>query len=58
MAILSFAKTVDELLSYKKRDTRRDWSSHHTKMWQRLYDNGHRVHDAYDKNQRNGGKKM
>lgn len=58
MAIISFAKTVDEFLSGKKRDTRRDWSKAHTEMWQHLYDKGHRVHYAYDKSPRNGGKKI
>lgn len=58
MAIISFAKTVDEFLSGKKTCTRRRWNLKHLKMWQNLYDTGKLIHDAYDKNPRNGGKKI
>lgn len=58
MAIISFAKTVDELLSDKKTVTRRDWSDKQFEMWCNFWDDGHLIHDAYDKSPRNGGKKI
>ena len=49
MAIISFAKTVDEFMSGKKTVTRRDWSDAHFIMWRHFWITGCLVHDAYDK---------
>ena len=56
MAILSFSITTNEFLSGNKTVTRRDWSEKQFSMWQRLWDNGKRIHDAWDNIPRAGGK--
>lgn len=56
--ILSFAHTTEQFLSGEKTVTRRDWKDRHLKSWQRAWDQGRLVHDAYDKVPRAGGKKI
>ncbi|AFJ21461.1 hypothetical protein [Salisaeta icosahedral phage 1] len=56
MAIISFALTKDEFLSGQKTVTRRDWAASHMANWQRWYDEGRLIHDAYDKIPIAGGK--
>jgi len=58
MAILSFAMTTDELLAGEKTVTRRDWKNSYMENWQRWYDEGHLVHDAYDQIPIAGGEKI
>ncbi len=58
MAIISFTKTVNEFKSGKKTVTRRDWSQRYFLMWQKWWMDGKRVHTAYDKNPRSGGKQI
>ena len=58
MAIISFGLTTKEFLSGKKTVTRRDWKPRQTEMWQKFWDDGNLIHDAYDKSPRNGGKKI
>lgn len=58
MAILSFALTTEELLSGQKTVTRRDWKDSYMEGWQRWYDEGRRLHDAYDQIPIAGGKKI
>lgn len=58
MAILSFALTKDQFLSGQKTVTRRAWKPSHMANWQRWYDEGRRVHDAYDKIPIAGGTKI
>lgn len=50
--------TVDELLAGKKSVTRRDWKDSYMNDWQRWYDEGHLVHDAYDQIPIAGGEKI
>lgn len=56
MAILSFALTKDEFLSGKKTVTRRSWKMSYFELWQRFFDTGNLIHDAYDRSPRAGGK--
>lgn len=56
--ILSFAWTVEPLLARHKTCTRRDWSPGYVRQWQRAWDEGKLVHDAYDKSPRAGGHKI
>ena len=56
MAIISYAKTVNEYIAGKKTCTRRNWSLRQTRLWQKFWDDGKLVHTAYDKLPRNGGK--
>jgi hypothetical protein len=58
MAILSFAWTKDEFLSGKKTVSRRCWKERQLKMWQRLWDSGRLVHEAWDKAPFAGGKRI
>lgn len=58
MAILSFALTTEELLAGQKTVTRRDWKDSHMANWQRWYDEGRRVHAAYDQIPIAGGTKI
>jgi len=58
MAIISFAKTVDEFKAGIKSCTRRNWSEKQFRMWCKFFDEGKLIHDAYDKNPRNGGEKI
>lgn len=58
MAFISFALTKAEYLDGRKTVTRRDWKEKHFENWCRWYDNGNRVHDAWDKVPFAGGKKM
>tara|TARA_Y100000310_G_scaffold325234_1_gene388417 strand:- start:281 stop:637 length:357 start_codon:yes stop_codon:yes gene_type:complete len=50
--IISFAKTVDELLSGQKVATRRIWKERAVKTWQRAWDKDRRIHQAWDKTPR------
>ena len=56
MAIISFALTVDEYLSGKKTETRRDWKYKYFRIWLRFWCAGKLVHTAYNKSPRAGGK--
>lgn len=58
MAFISFALTKDEFLSGRKTVTRRKWKESHYKMWQKLWDDGKIIHDAWDKVPFAGGKKI
>lgn len=58
MAILSFKLTKEEFLTGKKTVTRRDWKRPYMEKWQRWYDEGRRVHDAYDQIPIAGGEKF
>ena len=58
MAIISFALTQDEFLSGQKTVTRRRWGERHYRMWQKFWDEGRRVHDAWSKAPFAGGKKI
>lgn len=58
MAFISFALTEKEFLSGKKTVTRRNWKSSHLAKWQQWYDEGKRVHDAWNKVPFAGGKKV
>ena len=49
MAFISFALTKEEFLSGIKKQTRRDWKLSHHRNWVKWYDEGKRIHDAYDK---------
>lgn len=55
---ISFAWTLEPLLAGKKTVTRRKWAKRTIKRWQRAWDNGPRLHDAYDKLPCWGGKKI
>ena len=50
--IISFAKTVPELLEGKKTVTRRLWKDKTLKSWQRFWDEGRLEHQAWDKTPR------
>lgn len=54
--ILSFAWTTAAFLQGRKRCTRRVWAASHLAQWQRAWDDGRLVHDAYDKSPRSGGR--
>ena len=54
--ILSFAWTTKALLEGRKTVTRRDWAPGYLARWQRAWDRGDRIHDAYDKSPRFGGR--
>ena len=56
--ILTFSKTTDAFLSGNKTQTRRVWKDRHFKTWLMQSRNIEKLHDAYDKTQRNGGKKI
>lgn len=58
MAIITFSLTCDALLAGRKSVTRRDWKSSHMGNWQRWYDEGKYVHDAYDRIPIAGGQKI
>ena len=58
MAFISFALTKDEFLSGNKTVTRRKWKASHYAMWQRFWDEGKTVHDAWDKVPFAGGQKI
>ena len=58
MAIITFSLTRDELLSGRKTVTRRAWKQSHMANWQRWYDEGKHVHDAYDRIPIAGGSKI
>ncbi|PEN04750.1 hypothetical protein CRI93_14675 [Longimonas halophila] len=58
MAIITFSLTRDELLSGQKTVTRRDWKPSHMANWQRWYDEGRHIHDAYDRIPIAGGSKI
>ena len=56
--ILSFALTKDQFTSGAKRATRRNWKPRTFEIWRKAYDEGRRVHDAWDKSPHRGGKKI
>lgn len=56
MAIISFNLTKKQFLAGEKTVTRRDWSDRQFIMWQRFWDRGHLVHDAYSATPIAGGK--
>ena len=56
--ILSFNWTTDAYLSGRKTCTRRRWAPSHLRQWQRAWDEGRHVHDAWDKSPRCKGKKV
>ncbi len=58
MAILTFSLTGEEFLAGKKTVTRRDWKPAHLARWQRWWDEGRRVHDAWDRSPRAGGRRI
>lgn len=58
MAIISFSMTVDELLAGEKTVTRRDWKPSYMADWQRWYEEGRHLHDAYDQIPIAGGEKI
>ncbi len=58
MAIITFAKTSREFLSGHKTVTRRDWRKQHRARWQRWWDQGRHVHDAWDHSPRAGGRRI
>jgi len=53
--IISFAKTVDEFLSGKKTETRRDWKYRHFLMWRKFWWKNNCFHEAFNKSPRAGG---
>ena len=58
MAFISFALTKNEFLSGKKTVTRRKWKASHYERWQKFWDDGKRIHDAWDKVPFAGGQKI
>ena len=58
MAFISFALTTNEFMSGTKTVTRRKWKLSHYKNWQRYWDEGKKIHDAWDKVPFAGGKKI
>jgi hypothetical protein len=58
MAIISFALTKEEFVTGRKTVTRRNWKPSHMANWQRWFDEGRRLHDAYDKVPFAGGKQI
>jgi hypothetical protein len=50
--------TTDELVAGEKTVTRRNWKPSYMEDWQRWYDEGRRVHDAYDQIPIAGGEKI
>jgi len=54
--IISFAWTTKPLLEGRKTVTRRDWTIGYLRKWQRAWDRGDLVHDAYNKLPFRGGK--
>lgn len=56
--IISFAWTTDALLAGHKHCTRRMWDEKYLAQWQRAFDRGHVIHDAYDRSPRIGGHKV
>jgi hypothetical protein len=56
--IISFAWTVDALLSGDKTCTRRRWSDAYHQRWVNAYRQGRRVHAAWDKLPFAGGRKV
>ena len=54
--ILAFSKTTQQLLTGHKSVTRRFWADSYVAKWQSEYDKGFKLHTAYDKSPRNGGK--
>jgi len=47
MMFISFSKTEREYRTGNKRVTRRDWKLTHLARWQRVWDEGRLVHDAW-----------
>jgi hypothetical protein len=54
--ILSLAWTTQAFLAGKKTCTRRRWTAHHMATWQKAWDEGRYIHDAWDKSPRSGGR--
>lgn len=55
MAIVSFSMTTEQYRTGQKTVTRRFWKRSYAERWQRWWDEGHRIHQAYDKQARFGG---
>lgn len=53
---ISFAWTLDPLLSGIKTCTRRDWKERYFQTWVKAWNEGRRIHVAIDKDLRAGGK--
>lgn len=47
MAIISYAKTLDEYMRGLKTCTRRNWEKSHMARWQRWWDEDKLIHDAW-----------
>lgn len=56
--ILSFAWTKNQFLAGIKTETRRNWSDRQLKLWQKAWDEGRLIHDAYNKVPYAGGWKI
>lgn len=56
--ILSFAWTTDTLLAGRKTCTRRQWTTNYHRRWANAWDNGRRIHQAWNKSPRAGGRKV
>lgn len=56
--IITFAWTSKQFLSGLKSVTRRDWSDRTFEQWCRAWDQGRRIHKAYDKSPRCGGQQI
>jgi len=56
--ILSFAWTEEPLRAGRKVCTRRRWSEGTMAIWQRAWDNGRKIHDAWDRLPYRGGKQI
>ncbi len=55
---ISFAWTTPQFQDGTKTVTRRDWCDRTFYQWRNAWDDHRLVHDAWDKNPRNGGKKV
>jgi hypothetical protein len=56
VAILTFTLTEKEFLGGRKTVTRRDWQPNTLRRWQRWWDEGRYVHDAWNGSPRTGGR--
>lgn len=56
--IISFAWTTSVLLTGNKTVTRRKWTRRYHDRWEDAFFTGRRLHDAYDKSPRYGGKSI
>lgn len=58
LMIISFGWTTSAFLAGDKTCTRRQWSPRHMAAWQKAYDQGRLIHDAWDKNPRCRGQRI